>query len=94
MNNLLDGSISAKKISEINELLNSRSDIQGYKDLKARNLGPMVKVEVTILLNDDMTISKCHQICDDIENNINEKIGNITVLIHAEPVSIQNITST
>ena len=54
----------------------------------------MVKVEVTILLNDDMTISKCHQICDDIENNINEKIGNITVLIHAEPVSIQNITST
>lgn len=92
LNNLLDGSVSAKKIAEINELLKSRKDIKGYKDLKARNLGPTIKIELTIFLDDNMTISKCHQICDDIENYIKENIGNVTVLIHAEPVSIQDIS--
>lgn len=93
LNNLLDGSVSSKKISEINDILLSCQNIKGYKDLKARNLGPTIKVEVTIFLDDSMTISNCHKICDNIENSIKEKIGNITVLIHAEPVSIQNITS-
>ena len=93
LNNLLDGSVSYKKIFDINNILHSCKDIKGYKNLKARNLGPMVRVEVTIFVEDNMTISKCHQICDNIERNIKENIGNVTVIIHAEPVSIQNISS-
>ena len=91
LNNLLDGSVSNKKISEINEILLSCKDIKGFKDLKARNLGPMIKVEITIFLEDSMKLSTCHQICDNIENKISEKIGDVTVHIHAEPVSIQQV---
>ena len=91
LNNLLDGSISNKQMSKINDILKSCSDIKGFKDLKARNLGPMIKIEITILLEDEMTISKCHQICDSIENKIKKQIGNVSVHIHAEPVSIQQL---
>lgn len=91
LNNLLDGSVSYKKIFEINNILHSCEEIKGYKNLKARNLGPMVRVEVTIFVEDDMKISQCHTICDNIEKRINDEIGNIDVIIHAEPVSLQNI---
>ena len=93
LNNLLDGSVSYKKIFDINNILHSCKEIKGYKNLKARNLGPMVRVEVTIFVEDDMTISKCHAICDNIEKKINDEIGNISVIIHAEPVSLQSSIS-
>ena len=93
LNNLLDGSVSYKQIEEITEIIKTCKDIKGYKDLKARNLGPAIKVEVTIFVEDDMKISVCHQICDKIEKEISGKINNATVIIHAEPFSAQKIVS-
>ena len=93
LNNLLDGSVSYKQIEEITEIIETCKDIKGYKDLKARNLGPAIKVEVTIFVEDDMKISVCHQICDKIEKEISDKINNATVIIHAEPFSAQKIVS-
>ncbi len=91
LNNLLDGSISYKQIDKITEIIEKCKDIKGYKNLKARNLGPMISIEMTIFVDDDMKISICHKICDKIEKEIKDKIGNASVIIHAEPISAQNI---
>lgn len=88
LNNLLDGSISKGKIEEITQILDTFTNIKGYKDLKARNIGPLVKVEITILFDNNMTIYDCHKICDDIEHAISKKMGNTSVIIHSEPVNI------
>ena len=33
----------------------------------------------------DMTIYDCHNICDEIENLIKQKLEHVTIMIHAEP---------
>lgn len=87
LNNLLDGSISKGEINEITNILDTFTNIKGYKDLKARNIGPMVKVELTVLFDNDMKIFDCHKICDEIEQKISAKIGNISMIIHSEPIN-------
>ena len=87
LNNLLDGSISKGEINEITDILDTFTNIKGYKDLKARNIGPMVKVELTVLFDNDMKIFDCHKICDEIEQKISAKIGNVSMIIHSEPIN-------
>lgn len=92
LNNLLEGSISKNEMEEITKILDTFQNIKGYKDLKARNIGPMIKMELTVLFDNDMKIYDCHKICDDIEHAITSKIGNISIIIHSEPEHTKNIS--
>ena len=92
LNNLLEGSISKNEMEEITKILDTFQNIKGYKDLKARNIGPMIKMELTVLFDNDMKIYDCHKICDEIEHAINNKIGNISIIIHSEPEHTEKFT--
>lgn len=87
LNNLLDGSLPAEDLKTIEEIINSYDNkcIVGYKNLKARRSGPSTEIEITMLFPKDMTINDCHNICDEIEKLIKDKLGTSTILIHAEP---------
>ena len=92
LNNLLEGSISKNEMEEITKILDTFQNIKGYKDLKARNIGPMIKMELTVLFDNDMKIYDCHKICDEIEHAITNKIGNISIIIHSEPEHTEKFT--
>lgn len=92
LNNLLEGSISKNEMEEITKILDTFQNIKGYKDLKARNIGPMIKMELTVLFDNDMKIYDCHKICDEIEHAITNKIGNISIIIHSEPEHAEKFT--
>ena len=92
LNNLLEGSISKNEMEEIAKILDTFQNIKGYKDLKARNIGPMIKMELTVLFDNDMKIYDCHKICDEIEHAITNKIGNISIIIHSEPEHAEKFT--
>lgn len=87
LNNLLDGSLPSEELKLIEEIISSYDNecVKGYKNLKARRCGPSKDIEITMLFPDDMTINECHKICDKIENLIEEKLGHVTIMIHAEP---------
>lgn len=89
LNNLLDGSLPPKNIKSIEDIIYSCNNrcIRGVKNLKARRSGPSTDIELTMLFPKDMTIYECHQICDEIEELIRQKLGHITIMIHAEPES-------
>ena len=86
LNNLLDGSISTEDIEKIETVLKNNTIIKGYKNIKGRKSGQYKEIELTILFNPDMKISCCHNICDQIENDIKSALGNVTTTIHAEPM--------
>ena len=86
LNNLLDGSISTEDIEKIETVLKNNTVIKGYKNIKGRKSGQYKEIELTILFNPDMKISCCHNICDQIENDIKSELGNVTTTIHAEPM--------
>ncbi len=86
LNNLLDGSISTEDIEKIETVLKNNTIIKGYRNIKGRKSGQYKEIELTILFNPDMKISCCHNICDQIENDIKSELGNVTTTIHAEPM--------
>ena len=94
MNNLLDGTLPTEDIETIKNIINSYNNecLRGYKDLKARRSGPSKDIEITMLFPENMTISDCHKICDDIENLLKKNLGNCNTIIHAEPEKNKNIS--
>lgn len=89
LNNLLDGSLPAEDLKSIEEIIHSyKTDcVLNFKNLKARRCGPSTDIELTMLFPKDMTIESCHNICDEVESLIRQKLGHVTIMIHAEPVS-------
>lgn len=87
MDNLLDCSLPEEDINNICEILNNckSNGIIGFKDLKARRLGPQKSIEVTLIFPKDMTIYCCHAICDAIEHKLIQNLGDVTSSIHLEP---------
>ena len=87
LNNLLDGSLPVEDLTVIENIIKSfeQKGVQGFKDLKARRVGPSKDIEFTLLFPEDMKISTCHDFCDDIEYRITEKLGSCSISIHAEP---------
>lgn len=92
MNNLLDSSLPDNDIKQIEQILLAGKDlgVVGYKTLKARKLGAGIGIEVTLIFPKDMTIYKCHSICDAIELNLKDKFSNISASIHFEPDTQKN----
>ena len=87
LNNLLDGSLPAEDLKSIEEIIHSyKSDYTlDFKNLKARRCGPSTDIELTMLFPKDMTIEQCHDICDEVEELIRQKLGHVIIMIHAEP---------
>lgn len=87
LNNLLDGSLPAEDLTEIENVIKNfeKDGVIGFKNLKSRRVGPSKEIEFTLLFPEDMTIARCHGFCDDIEEKIAEKLGACSISIHAEP---------
>lgn len=87
LNNLLDCSLPPEDLNIIENVIDSfkSKGICGYGALKARNVGPEKQIEVTLLFPKNMTIEECHNICDEIEDKIKDKLGVCVISIHAEP---------
>lgn len=88
LNNLLDGSLPQEDIKKIETILKNNKVIKGFKNIKGRKSGQYKDIELTLLFNPDMKISCAHNICDEIENAIKKELGNVSTIIHAEPVSV------
>lgn len=87
MNNLLDCSLPESDLKTIDDILKASKaqGIVGYKDLRARRLGPQKSITLTLIFPKDMTIYNCHTICDSVEKELKKKLGDVVSSIHLEP---------
>jgi len=67
---LLDHSLDEKITSKIKEIISSHSEVNGFHWLKTRTDGTHNFVELHLVLEPDMTLSKAHKISDEIEGQI------------------------
>lgn len=83
---LTDSSLSPEEEKIIGEIIMEHKDLIGYHHLRTRKSGSYKLLDVHVTFEKDMPLYKVHDICDDIEHKIRQKMGNFDVTIHPEPV--------
>lgn len=83
---LVDAALSDNEIQIINNTLNNKS-LQ-FHNLKTRKAGHFRFADLHLELPQNLSLREVHDVCDDIENELKQKIKNLDVNIHVEPSEI------
>jgi divalent metal cation (Fe/Co/Zn/Cd) transporter len=81
---LLDTSLLPDETLIIREVISRRG--LAFHNLRTRKSGHYRFADLHLELQENMQLKEVHGICDEIENEIKNKISNIEIQIHVEPV--------
>ncbi len=82
---LLDQSLPAEEVARIQRALDADDRVMGYHKLRTRQAGAQRHVDVHIMLEDSLPLSKAHAIAEEIERAIRKTLPNLDVVVHVEP---------
>ncbi|HHH54412.1 MAG TPA: cation transporter [Bacteroidetes bacterium] len=85
---LVDTQLPQIEVTEINTILKEfLIDYKGisYTRIRTRKSGSQKYLDFILKVPNDMSVKKAHEICDDMEEKINEKFPKIDINIHIEP---------
>ena len=86
MRDLLEHSLPDDIEDEIMRIAQSEPDVIEPHDLRTRRIGNRYAIELHILMNGDITLTKAHDHADSIERQLKERFGQDThIAIHMEP---------
>jgi cation diffusion facilitator family transporter len=68
----------------------SKYDNISYTRLRTRKSGSQKYLDFILFVPDDTTVLRAHDLCDEIEEHINEKFRDIDINIHVEPNNLKN----
>ncbi|MBT6838500.1 MAG: cation-efflux pump, partial [Nitrosopumilus sp.] len=77
--------ISPEIVKEVKEIANSTDGVIKTGPVLMRKSGDTIFADVTISLRVDTSFEKAHEISNDVEKNIKNKISNVGITIHFEP---------
>lgn len=85
--NLLDTSLSEADNSKIKYIVSDYKEkgIMALKNLRTRKAGFKKNIEMTLIVERSMHIGTAHELCDKIEEDIEESLTNTDTTIHLEP---------
>ncbi len=84
-NPLLDIKLSDEEIQIITDEINKHASIYcDYHDLKTRISGRDKYVDLHLVVPDNMSVKDAHDICDEIENGIENSLKHTNIMIHLE----------
>ena len=88
LSRLLDHSLPNVDMDKIESIIDEFSDevILKPHSLKARQSGPTKDIDFTLQFPKETSLCECHQMCEEIEQRIQEIYENSTVSIHSEPL--------
>jgi cation diffusion facilitator family transporter len=81
---LTDG-FDENQIQSFKETIQNTYGVKGIKDIKARNYGNNIVVDVVILVNSTIDIIHAHDICTNVENTLADVHNVYQVHVHVEP---------
>jgi len=85
-NQLIDTSISLVELDEIKKSVIKHKEIININDIRTRNHGSKVFIDIRLCVDSNITLRKGHDITEDIEKIIKSKIGNVKdIVIHLDP---------
>ena len=86
MSALMDQAASPQIEARMKEAIraNAEGALQAH-DIRTRTAGPQTFIEFHLVVPGEMTVEAAHEICDRLEDAIEEALENTDVVIHVEP---------
>jgi cation diffusion facilitator family transporter len=83
---LLDEKLPPSQQAVIEDCLRKHSrEVSGYHALRTRRAGSQSYIDLHLVMAGDTSLERAHQICDQIENEIESRLHEASVTIHCEP---------
>jgi cation diffusion facilitator family transporter len=83
---LLDEKLPSSQQAVIEDSLRKHSrEVSGYHALRTRRAGSQSYIDLHLVMAGDISLEQAHQICDQIEGEIQSVLHEASVIIHAEP---------
>jgi len=83
---LLDKGATDGEIEKIVEILAKEPQVKGYHKLRTRHMGSRLVIDMHILVDDKLSLSKAHAIAHKVEGRITQQAPGVKdVTIHVEP---------
>ncbi|MCL1038966.1 cation diffusion facilitator family transporter [Shewanella submarina] len=83
---LLDRELDAETREEIAALVIQDARVKGFHDLRTRQSGKTMFVQLHLELDGQLTLHEAHEIADATEKRIRNALGEAEVLVHQDPV--------
>ncbi len=77
--------ISPEMVSKVRDIVTNTPGVIGLGPVLMRKSGDTIFADVTISLRGDTSFDRAHEISDEVEDNIKNKIQNSAITIHFEP---------
>ena len=90
MRDLVDSSLSNEELSTISQIIKSHSQVESYHELRTRKSGDQREIDIHLELNMYYTLLETHNVCNLIENEIKIIYPKSYVMIHCEPVHVDD----
>lgn len=84
---LMDQEMPEHIQEKIKQIVLSVKDVQGIKDLKTRQSGSCLFIQMVVLMNPDLTLKTAHQCSDLIEQELHKAFHDSEIILHLEPNS-------
>lgn len=83
---LMDTRLPPREESTIREILDAhRGEIVDYHELRSRRAGKRRFIDLHLVLHRTLTVGQAHQLCDHLEEHIEQTLPGTDITIHVEP---------
>lgn len=83
---LLDEELGPEVWQVVEQIVEENPDVRGHHQLRTRQAGPVMFVQMHIELDKHMPLLQAHAVTEEIEQAIRIRFPNADVLIHTDPV--------
>lgn len=87
---LMDRELPQTDREQIKRLVLAHRQTRGMHDLRTRNAGSSVFIELHLELDSHLTLAEAHDVTDEVERILLEAYPNAEVLVHQEPAGLED----
>ena len=88
---LMDRGLPEDDRARIVALVNARSGIRGFHDLRTRSSGTATFIQLHLELDDELSLVEAHRISEAVEKSIEAAFPGADILIHLDPESVVGV---
>ncbi|MBS1713174.1 MAG: cation transporter [Armatimonadetes bacterium] len=82
---LMDGALPPHELELIATTLERHPESRGFHNVRTRSIGSRRDVNLHVLLDDDLSFVRAHEIAEHIESELGRALGSAVVTVHYEP---------